>query len=222
MDKPVATCDAQTQKKSDSFDDKSVCHGGTAASCIDNQPFLYSSSLAMGFAAAAVSGTHGLVGDENCGQCFELRFVDKKHVNGNWGGSHPKLAGKTMIIQVTNIGYDVNGEHSFDLQIPGAGQGIFVDGCTAQFDGYTSGDFDCDNNYGGCHEKGGCSRLPKHLQPGCEWRYDWYQWLVQGGQTNNPFVDFRRVQCPAELVDITGSTPNDDSLYPAVDLSQFS
>jgi len=53
-----------------------------------------------------------------------------------------------MVVQVTNIGYDVSGEHSFDLQIPGAGQGIFTNGCTAQFSGHSSGDFDCDNNYG--------------------------------------------------------------------------
>ena len=34
--------------------------------------------------------------------------------------------GKSHIIQVTNIGYDVSGDHSFDLQIPGAGQGILI------------------------------------------------------------------------------------------------
>merc|ERR1712066_10297 len=117
----------------------------------------------MGFAAAAVSGSHGLTGDDNCGQCYELRFVDKRHPNGNWGGSHPDLVGKTMIIQVTNIGYDVNGEHSFDLQIPGTGQGAFSQGCTAQFPGYAVGDFDCDTLYGGCSTRSGCSRLPTAL-----------------------------------------------------------
>jgi hypothetical protein len=123
----------------------------------------------MGFAAAAVGGPHGLQGDQNCGQCFELRFTDAVHEPqssyGGWGGSHPELAGKSMVVQVTNIGYDVSGSHSFDLQIPGAGQGIFTNGCTAQFPGQgrSSGDFDYDNNYGGCNDKSGCARLPEEI-----------------------------------------------------------
>ena len=76
--------------------------------------------------------------------------------------------GRSHVIQVTNIGYDVTGDHSFDLQIPGAGQGIFDSGCAVQFPGYASGDFDCDRNYGGCGDATGCDRLPEALQPGCE------------------------------------------------------
>lgn len=202
-------------------DVKSVCEGGTATSCANNQPFMVNRGLSMGFAAAAVGGPHGLTGDDNCGQCYELRFVDKKHPDGNWGGSHPDLIDKTMIIQVTNIGYDVSGEHSFDLQIPGAGQGAFDQGCKAQFSGKAVGDFDCDNRYGGCSEKSGCSRLPEALQDGCEWRYDWYQWLLADGQTNNPYVDFRRVKCPPQLTDISGSVPLDDSDYPSVNPADY-
>jgi len=175
----------------------------------------------MGFSALAVSGAYGLTGDANCGQCFELKFIDQKHKNGNWGGSHPDLVGKSMVVQATNIGYDVSGDHSFDLQIPGAGQGLFTNGCTAQFPGYDSGDFDCDNNYGGCFERSGCSRLPPALQSGCEWRYDWYRWLAAGGQTNNPFVDFRRVRCPQHLTNITGSVPLDDDEHPEIDLDSY-
>merc|ERR1712032_1563608 len=63
VNRPVATCDAQSHKKLPGFNDKSVCDGGSAASCKDNQPFVYSNALSMGFAAAAVSGSHGLVGD---------------------------------------------------------------------------------------------------------------------------------------------------------------
>jgi len=173
----------------------------------------------MAFAAAAVSGNHGLNGDENCGQCFELKFTGQRHYWG--GGAHPWLQGKRMIVQVTNIGYDVSGEHSFDLQIPGAGQGIFNDGCQRQFPGYSSGDFDCDNNYGGCNDKGGCYRLPPALRAGCEWRYDWYQWLMEGDRTNNPYVDFRRVQCPEQLTNISGVIPNDDGHQVVLDLSSY-
>jgi len=195
---------------------KSVCDGGTAASCTDNAPFLVNATLTMGFAAAAVSGSHGLLGDENCGQCYHLKFVDQRHPGGNWGGSHPDLVGKSMIVQVTNIGYDVSGEHSFDIQIPGAGRGIFDQACPSQFPGYAGGDFDCDNPYGGCFEKSGCARLPEVLQPACEWRYDWYKWFAADGQTNNPYVHFRRVRCPEQLVAISGSVALDDEVYPVV------
>jgi len=222
VNKPTLACDANTGAKLTDPNVPSVCGGqGSAASCADNKPFLVKRRLSMGFAAIAVSGSHGLQGDTNCGQCYELKFVDQKHSNGNWGGSHPDLVGKSMVVQVTNIGYDVNGDHSFDLQIPGAGQGIFTDGCTRQFPGYTSGDFDCDNNYGGCIDKSGCDRLPADLKAGCEWRYDWYQWFKAGGQTNNPFVDFRRVQCPQHLTNISGSTPTDDGTHPEIDLASY-
>jgi len=221
MSRPVLSCDASTGEKLTDANVASVCDGGPAASCADNQPFVVDRRLSMGFAAIAVSGSHGLTGDDNCGQCFELKFLDTIHSNGNWGGSHPDLAGKSMVVQVTNIGYDVNGDHSFDLQIPGAGQGIFTDGCTAQFPGTSSGDFDCDNNYGGCFDKAGCARLPQELRSGCEWRYDWYRWFARGGQTNNPFVDFRRVRCPEHLTNISGSLPEDDSLHPEVDLASY-
>merc|ERR1712187_400907 len=218
----MGSCDVDGNKLQDA-NVASVCDGGTASSCADNKPFLVNSGLSMGFAAAAVGGVNGLNGDENCGQCYELRFTDEKHdPNGdNWGGSHPDLAGKTMVIQVTNIGYDVTGDHSFDLQIPGAGQGIFDQGCKKQFPGHGSGDFDCDNNYGGCDTKSGCSRLPEALQAGCEWRYDWYRWLAAGGQTNNPYVQFRRVQCPSQLTDISGSVPTDDASYPAINVNDY-
>jgi len=211
---PTLSCDATTGEKLEDANVASVCGGGSAASCADNQPFQVSENLSMGFAAVAVSGSHGLTGDTNCGQCFELRFVDQQHPTGNWGGAHPDLVDKTMIVQVTNIGYDVEGDHSFDIQIPGAGQGIFDDGCLRQYSGYASGDFDCDNNYGGCNEKSGCSRLPSNLRAGCEWRYDWYHWLKRGGQTNNPWVHFRRVRCPYQLVERSGSMPMDDTDYP--------
>lgn len=196
--------------------DVSVCLGGVSASCADNQPWQASETLSFGFAAAAVSGSHGLSGDNNCGQCYELQFTSEIHLNGNWGGAHPNLVGKSHVVQVTNIGYDVSGEHSFDLQIPGAGQGIFTSGCTRQFLGKASGDFDCNNNFGGCNDISGCARLPAVLQPGCQWRYNFFKWLIANGKSNNPYVRFRRVRCPTELTNITGSVPLDDNLFPTV------
>jgi len=215
--KPVLSCDASTGNVLSDANVASVCgNGGTATSCSSNQPFVVTSNLSMGFAAAAVSGSHGLTGEENCGQCFELRFTGQTHTGnwGNFGGAHPDVVGKRMIVQVTNIGHDVNGEHSFDIQIPGSGQGTFTSGCTAQFPGYSSGDFDCDVNYGGCDIATGCDRLPAQLQPGCRWKFDWFRWLAKDGKTVNPYVDFRRVQCPQQLIDISGTAPEDDAAYP--------
>jgi hypothetical protein len=34
-------------------------------------------------------------------------------------------------------------------------------------------------------------------------------------------VRFRRVRCPAELVEISGSTPRDDDDWPALDLDAY-
>ena len=39
--------------------------------------------------------------------------------------------------------------------------------------------------------------------------------------SDNPYVRFRRVRCPAELVEISGSTPRDDGDWPAVDLDAY-
>jgi len=219
VDRPARACDARTGLTIQDRNARSVCGGGTAASCQNYQPFLVNRNLAYGF-AAAVSGSSGLTGDTNCGQCYELQFVDRRH-QGGWGGANPHLVNKSMVIQVTNIGYDVNGEHSFDLQVPGAGQGLFSDGCAREYPGYSPGDFDCDNRYGGCADIKGCSRLPPGLRPGCEWRYNWYYWLRQDGQTNNPFVRFHRVRCPSEITAISGSTPLDDELFRPADPFEY-
>jgi len=170
----------------------------------------------MGFAAV-----NAKTKDAMCGQCFELRFTNQIHSDGDWGGAAPGLQGKAMIVQVTNIGGDVTGQHSFDIQIPGAGQGIFDKGCVAQFDGYKSSDFDCGNKYGGCENKTGCARLPHKLREGCEWRYDWYDWKKASGKTNNPYVAYRRVRCPKKIVDISGSTPTDDKDWPSIDPADY-
>jgi len=224
VEKPVRSCDAVTGEVVDDPNEPSVCQGGRAATCKNNKPFNVSETLSMGFAAAATSGAHGLSGDENCGQCFELRFTEQVHNNDGgsvWGGADHMLVGKRMVVQVTNIGYDVTGDHSFDIMIPGAGQGAFSSGCTAQFAGFAVGDFDCDNRYGGCSQLSGCARLPLEFQDACNWRYNWYGWLQSEGKTNNPFVDFRRVRCPQQLTDISGSVPEDDEQFPTAQVADL-
>eukprot|EP00854_Cymbomonas_tetramitiformis_P002324 gene2324-3049_t len=213
---PMHVCDADGNIIED-INSVSVCDAGVAGTCPSNQPWMVRDNLSYGFAAAAVSGDHGLTGDDNCGQCYQLIFTSGKHDpdGDNWGGAHPDLAGKSMVIQVTNIGYDVSGDHSFDILIPAAGQGYYTTGCSIQFSGYSSENFDCGNNYGGCDDVSGCAELPAALRSGCEWRFEWYKWLTADGQTNNPYVDFRRVQCPKNITDVSGFQAKDDSEYPA-------
>mmetsp|Transcript_6459 Transcript_6459/g.19616 ORF Transcript_6459/g.19616 Transcript_6459/m.19616 type:complete len:451 (+) Transcript_6459:30-1382(+) len=220
VDRPVRSCEAETGATLSDYNTVSVCDAGTAASCSDNIPFIRSEEVTMGFAAAAVcaedaeSCPSGLNGDENCGQCFELEWTDEEFDYG--GGSHPSIVGKRHVIQVTNIGYDVTGTHAFDLQIPSAGQGLFDTGCAVQFPGFDIGDFDCDNRYGGCDDVTGCDRLPDELVPGCEWRFaeGVYGWKIENGKSDNPYIRFRRVRCPDELVNITLSRPLDDDQWP--------
>jgi hypothetical protein len=128
-----------------------------------------------------------------------------------------------MIVQVNNIGYDVSGEHAFDIQIPGAGQGLFYNGCTRQFPGVPVDDFDCDTRYGGCGDVADCELQPPELQAGCEWRFTWYKHMADSSTntTNNPYIRFRRVRCPALLTEISGSIPNDDADFPYVDLASY-
>ena len=101
-------------------------------------------NLAYGFAAAHLSGQS----EWNwCCSCYKLNF-----------NSGP-VAGKSMIVQVTNSGGDL-GENHFDLQMPGGGFGIF-DGCTRQWGLPASAWGD---RYGGVHSRDDCNRLPGPLQ----------------------------------------------------------
>ena len=217
---PTRFCDFETGEDVSDANELSICVGGRGAACADQVPFTVQEKLSMSFAAAAVDGISGLTGDENCGQCFHLQWVDDEFSWG--GGAAPEIVGWNHLIQVTNIGFDVSGDHSFDLQIPGAGQGLFNTACSSQFPGFTDGDFDCDNNYGGCNDVSGCARLPEALRAGCEWRYSpAYRWLEANGKSNNPITRFRRIKCPDDLVALSETRPLDDDNFPEFVLDHF-
>jgi len=217
FDRPVASCDARTGQRLEDFNVGSVCDNGTAAACVDYAPFVVNPGLSMGFAAVNAKEEQS-----RCGQCFELRFTNEKHDNGLWGGSSPSLVGKAMVVQVSNTGGDVTGDHSFDIQIPSAGQGLFHSGCNKQFPGYKVDEFDCAKRYGGCKERDECDGMPWELQAGCRWRFDWYGWFQADDTTNNPYVVYRRVRCPQRLIAISGSTPLDDASLPILDEQAYS
>lgn len=172
----VKTCDRNNNPLADQLT-VSGCEGGEAFACLDQTPIVVNENLALGFAATNVNGKPE---EELCGRCFELAFT-----------SGP-VVGKRMIVQATNIGFDLENNH-FDIAIPGGGVGIF-DGCTSQF-----GSFDGGAQYGGVSSEAECENLPnRQMVEGCKFRFG----FLAGA--DNPDVDFRPVQCPAELVSRTG------------------
>jgi len=69
--------------------------------CTGQSPWAVNDDLAYGFAAAAIQG-----GSESswCCGCYELTFTSTA------------VAGKKMIVQVTNTGGDLGSNH-FDIQV---------------------------------------------------------------------------------------------------------
>ena len=174
---PVNTCSRDGSLISD-VDARSGCDGGEAFMCTDQQPWAVSDTLSYGFAAASISG-----GSEStwCCACYKLTFTSTS------------IAGKEMIVQVTNTGGDL-GENHFDLQMPGGGLGIF-DGCSTQFNTNAAS---WGERYGGLRSVDGCANLPASLQKGCEWRFGWFE------NADNPSMEFEEVECPVELTEKTG------------------
>ncbi|CAO3662095.1 unnamed protein product [Umbelopsis ramanniana] len=161
----------------------SACNGGSAYMCNNQQPWAINDNLSYGFAA---SNLVGLTETQWCCTCYALTFT-----------SGP-VAGKTLVVQITNTGGDLNG-NQFDLEIPGGGVGIY-NGCTSQWNAPSSG---WGAQYGGVSSASDCSSLPSQLQAGCQWRFNWFQ------NADNPSVSFQQVQCPVALTSITGCARTD-------------
>ena len=157
---------------------KSSCDGGDGYMCNSNQPWAVNDDLAYGFAAASIAGS-----SENawCCTCMELTFTNTA------------IAGKKMVVQVTNTGGDLGANH-FDLQVPGGGVGLF-NGCTAQWGAPADG---WGLRYGGIQSLSDCNSLPAPLQAGCKFRFGWFK------NADNPLMTFKEVTCPSELVSRTG------------------
>jgi hypothetical protein len=176
--------------------------------CWGMAPFAVSDTLAYGYAATS-SG-------DVCGRCYQLQFTGASHNSPGDPGS-AALAGKTMIVQATNIGYDVGGGQ-FDILVPGGGVGAF-NACSAQW-GVSNSELGA--QYGGllaaCKQELGynaslaqyksclinrCnsvfgSRGLTELQRACTWYADWFQ------AADNPALKYKEVACPAELTSRSG------------------
>jgi hypothetical protein len=111
-----------------------------------------------------------------------------------------------MIVQATNTGGDL-GSNQFDLAIPGGGVGIF-NACTDEWNAPSSG---WGAQYGGISTNT-CSAFPKALQPGCGFRFDWFE------NADNPEMEFERVECPAAITAKSGCKRADDGsqAYPSI------
>ncbi|OUM61087.1 glycoside hydrolase family 45 protein, partial [Piromyces sp. E2] len=155
-----------------------VCSGGSGFMCNNNQPWGINDHVAYGFAAASFANSSQ---SNWCCGCYRLQFTS---------GS---VKGKQMIVQVTNTGSDLSSNH-FDIQIPGGGVGVF-NGCQKQWNTSENG---WGERFGGISSRSECSSLPKELQDGCFWRFDWFK------NADNPEVVFERVQCPVELTSKSG------------------
>ncbi|KAH0160536.1 hypothetical protein KCU82_g8694, partial [Aureobasidium melanogenum] len=97
--------------------------------------------------------------------------------------------------------------NQFDLAIPGGGVGIF-NACTDEWNAPSSG---WGAQYGGISTNT-CSAFPKALQPGCGFRFDWFE------NADNPEMEFERVECPAAITAKSGCKRADDGsqAYPSI------
>ena len=95
--------------------------------------------------------------------------------------------GKELIVQAINTNYGP--KNSFGIVIPGSGWFGTSNECATQFPGpYYWGNYN-----GGYANRTECANLPAVLQPGCQWRFDWFM------GSDNPPVSFKEVTCPSEL-----------------------
>jgi len=172
--RPVLTC-AKDNKPLADPNLRSGCDGGPAFACGNQSPFAINSTFSYGFAAVAINGKTEY---QTCCACYELVFTS------------PPVKGKRMIVQATNIGYDLGNNH-FDIAIPGGGQGIFQ-GCNSQYNGFVGG-----QRYGGVSNVKECYKLPVVMRQGCLWRFTWFQ------NADNPKITFKSIMCPRVLTDIT-------------------
>lgn len=173
---------------------QSSCSGGGSYTCWSMAPWAVSDNLAYGYAAVPPGGA--------CGKCYQLDFNGKGHHEADDAGSR-SLAGKTMIVQATNIGHDVGGGQ-FDILIPGGGVGAF-NACSSQW-----GVSDLGAQYGGfltaCDGSVSCLRNKcnsvfsgkPELLAGCLFHADWM------GGANNPQFSYAPVACPAALEQASG------------------
>ena len=194
------TCDAKGKTPIGNTNG-SICSGGQGTTCTSQIPIIVSDKLAYAFAATPGN-------DATCGKCFALTFTGtgKYETKAN----HKALAGKTLVVMASNIGYDVQGGQ-FDIMIPGGGFGAF-NGCSQMgwnipsnsttYGGLLS---DCEKEVGysgdlltkrkECLTKKCNSAFASDTQAkeGCLFLATWME------AAGNPNHTYKEVECPAAL-----------------------
>lgn len=172
----------------------SACSGGGAYACYNEAPRAVGDNVSYGYVA---------VPNPSCGTCYNIQFTGTGQHNANDPGSKT-LAGKHMIVKVTNTGGDVAG-NQFDLMIPGGGVGINPNTCPKQWKvssgdlGPAQGGFLTSCNSGTHQQKKDCVRQKCMLLPdgdvrkGCLWFVDWYQ------VADNPNFRYAPIACPNDM-----------------------
>nr|ADU33285.1 endo-beta-1,4-glucanase [Chrysomela tremula] len=178
---PVTSCSVDGVTEIDAGIQSGCAEDGSGSSytCSNQQPFIVNSTLAYGFAAAS------FIGGEDYGWCCSCMLLSFQG----------QLAGKQMLVQVTNTGSPLS-TNQFDIEIPGGGVGLYPYGCATQWGADPESGWG--ERYGGVSSAEECSQLPESLQAGCLWRFDFMEGV------SNPNVTFYQVECPSELVAITG------------------
>jgi hypothetical protein len=174
--------------------EQSACSGGGAYMCWNEAPWPLDDTLAYGFAA------HNGV---PCGRCYQIQF----NGGGHDGQNNSSINGKTLIVQVTNIGGIASDQ--FDLLIPGGGVGGAdpdSSSCKAQFGqnvdlGAQSGGFrtSCGNDKTCIMNKCQAAFSGKSdLITGCDWFVNWF------GAADNPTFVFKQIACPSAITQRSG------------------
>jgi len=171
----------------------SACSGGSAYACYSQAPRYIGDNVSYGYVA---------VPNPQCGTCYHLQFTGTGQHNPNDPGSKA-IAGKHMIVKVTNTGGDVAG-NQFDLMIPGGGVGQNPNTCPNQWKisasdlGPIHGGFlsACTGTHAAKKEcvREKCMKLPEgDARKGCFWFVDWYQ------AADNPQFRYESIQCPSDM-----------------------
>jgi len=191
VNSPVMNCDKDGVTKLPNANGNSCDNSGgnptpLVYTCTTSGPLAINNSVSVITVAAKIDG---LTEAQTCCACFEVTLL-----------SGP-AQGKILLAQVTNTGSDLV-TNQMDCNIPASGPGIY-DACTTQWGQQYKSSWGA--TYGGISTKAQCTQIPSQLQPGCNWRFDWFM------GSDNPSTSFRQVQCPPCLTKRTGCKRTDDS-----------
>lgn len=191
---PAESCNMSNQSLGATDEPNACFNNGNAFMCWDQAPWALDDTLAYGY--VAFNGVP-------CGRCFQIEFTGTSYNGGMNAGTGP-LNGKTMIVQVTNIG-DIGANH-FDLQIPGGGVGSAGSAaCLRQFPGADlgaqSGGFRTSCNGDRTCVQNRCQTVfgsRPDLLAGCTWFVNWFN------AADNPNLRYKQIACPAAITQRSG------------------